>query len=59
MNSEVVVRGSSEVVPLDDEQRVLDVVTSSVFKLWEAVNSLTRLRPTTRSRYGSLDPHRT
>ena len=42
---------SSELVPLDDEQRVLDVVTSSVFKLWEAVNGLTRLRPTKRSRY--------
>jgi hypothetical protein len=43
--------GSSESVPLDDEQQVLDVVTSSVFSLWEAVNSLTRLRPTKRSRY--------
>jgi len=43
--------GSSELVPLDDEQRVLDLVTSSVFKLWETVNSLTRLRPTKRSRY--------
>jgi uncharacterized protein (TIGR00730 family) len=42
---------SSECVPLDDEQQVLDVVTSSVFSLWEAVNSLTRLRPTKRSRY--------
>jgi uncharacterized protein (TIGR00730 family) len=43
--------GSSELVPLADEQRVLEVVTTSVFKLWEAVNSLTRLRPTKRSRY--------
>ena len=43
--------GSSEGVPLDDEQQVIDVVTSSVFSLWEAVNSLTRLRPTKRSRY--------
>ena len=43
--------GSSEFVSLDDEQKVLDVVTSSVFNLWEAVNSLTRLRPTKRSRY--------
>jgi uncharacterized protein (TIGR00730 family) len=43
--------GSSELVSLADEERVLDVVTSSVFKLWEAVNGLTRLRPTTRSRY--------
>jgi uncharacterized protein (TIGR00730 family) len=42
---------SSEFVPLDDEQKVLDVVTASVFNLWEAVNTLTRLRPTKRSRY--------
>ena len=42
---------SSEFVPLDDEQQVLDVVSSSVFRLWEAVNNLTRLRPTKRSRY--------
>jgi len=51
MNRETVGGSSSEVVPLDDEQRVLDVVTSSVFKLWEAVNGLTRLRPTNRARY--------
>ena len=37
---------SSEFVPLDQEQEVLDVVSSSVFSLWEAVNNLTRLRPT-------------
>jgi len=43
--------GSSEYVPLDDEQQVIDVVTSSVFRLWEAANSLSRLRPTKRSRY--------
>ena len=42
---------SSEFVPLDQEQEVLDVVSSSVFSLWEAVNNLTRLRPTKRSRY--------
>ena len=43
--------GLSEYVPLDDEQQVLDVVTSSVLRLWEAANSLSRLRPTKRSRY--------
>jgi uncharacterized protein (TIGR00730 family) len=43
--------GASERVLLDDEEKVLDVVTSSVFSLWNAVNALTRLRPTKRSRY--------
>jgi uncharacterized protein (TIGR00730 family) len=42
---------SGDLVSLDDEQRVLEVVTSSVFNLWTAVNSLTRLRPTTRTKY--------
>jgi len=42
---------SSEFVSLADEQKVLDVVSASVFNLWEAVNNLTRLRPTRRSRY--------
>ena len=42
---------ASERVPLDDEEKVLDVVRSSVFGLWNAVNDLTRLRPTKRSRY--------
>ena len=41
----------SEYVSLADEQKVLDVVSASVFNLWEAVNGLTRLRPTRRSRY--------
>jgi len=51
MNNDAVVDRSSEIVPLDDQQRVLEVVTSSVFKLWEAVNGLARLRPTNRQRY--------
>src|SRR3954471_11902416 len=38
-------------VSLGDEQAVVDVVTSSIFKLWEAVNDLTRLRPTRRQRF--------
>ena len=45
------ISGSSEFVPLDDEQQVIDVVSSSIFSLWDAVNNLTRLRPTKRSRY--------
>src|SRR5262245_53687693 len=42
---------SAEVVSLRDEQQVVEVVTASVHNLWEAVNNLTRLRPTKRSRY--------
>jgi uncharacterized protein (TIGR00730 family) len=43
--------GSTELVSLGDEQQVLEVVTSTAYKLWDAVNTLTRLRPTKRSRY--------
>jgi hypothetical protein len=38
-------------VSLGDEQQVLEVVASTAYKLWDAVNTLTRLRPTKRSRY--------
>jgi uncharacterized protein (TIGR00730 family) len=43
--------GSPDPVSLGDEQQVLEVVTSTAYKLWDAVNTLTRLRPTKRSRY--------
>ena len=43
--------GGTDLVSLADEQQVLEVVTSTVHKLWDAVNTLTRLRPATRSRY--------
>jgi uncharacterized protein (TIGR00730 family) len=43
--------GSPEVISLGDEANVLAVVAASVQNLWEAVNNLTRLRPTTRQRY--------
>jgi len=42
---------SADVVSLRDEDKVLEVVSSSVFNLWEAVNNLTRLKPTQRQRY--------
>src|SRR5690242_6557470 len=42
---------SMELVSLGDEQKVVDVVGGSVLKLWEAVNNLTRLRPTRRDKY--------
>lgn len=38
-------------VPLSDEKAVLDILTRSVFGLWDTVNTLTRLRPTKRDRY--------
>jgi uncharacterized protein (TIGR00730 family) len=44
-------RDPAELVSLGDEQQVLEVVTSTAYKLWDAVNTLTRLRPTKRSRY--------
>jgi uncharacterized protein (TIGR00730 family) len=42
---------SSGPIGLADEQKVLEIVRSSVLGLWEVVNNLTRLRPTRRDRY--------
>jgi predicted Rossmann-fold nucleotide-binding protein len=38
-------------VSLGDEKKVADVLAQSVLSLWDAVNNLTRLRPTVRERY--------
>lgn len=38
-------------VPLSDEKAALEILTTSLFGLWETVNNLTRLRPTKRERY--------
>jgi uncharacterized protein (TIGR00730 family) len=38
-------------VPLSDERAALDILTRSLFGLWDTVNNLTRLRPTKRDRY--------
>ncbi len=38
-------------VPLSDESRVREVLAETVLALWDAVNNLTRLRPTRRERY--------
>jgi uncharacterized protein (TIGR00730 family) len=38
-------------VPFSDEKGTLDILAKSVLGLWEAVNNLTRLRPTKRDRY--------
>ncbi|HEY7088239.1 MAG TPA: LOG family protein [Tepidisphaeraceae bacterium] len=40
-----------ETISLRDEPQVIDVLQSTVHRLWEAVNDLTRLRPTRRERY--------
>src|SRR3954468_7474305 len=44
-------KANSDLVRLCDEQQVVEVVQSTVLNLWEAVNNLTRLRPTKRDRY--------
>jgi uncharacterized protein (TIGR00730 family) len=38
-------------VPLSDEKAAMEILTKSLFGLWDTVNSLTRLRPTKRDRY--------
>jgi uncharacterized protein (TIGR00725 family) len=42
---------SADIVTLADESAVAAVVSSSILKLWSAVNDLTRLRPTKRDRF--------
>ena len=42
---------SGGLVSLNDEKKVVEVVSESILTLWEAVNNLTRLRPTARERY--------
>jgi uncharacterized protein (TIGR00730 family) len=41
----------STLVPLSDEKAALEILTKSLFGLWDTVNSLTRLRPTRRDSY--------
>ena len=47
MSSTPALSGDS-LVPLSDEKGALEILTKSVFGLWETVNNLTRLRPTKR-----------
>src|SRR5215467_3613016 len=42
---------SEGLIPLSDEKRALEILTQTVFGLWDTVNNLTRLRPTKRERY--------
>src|SRR4029078_13539874 len=38
-------------ISLSDEERVKEVLVKAVFRLWDVVNTLTRLRPSKRERY--------
>jgi uncharacterized protein (TIGR00730 family) len=49
MNQET--KSPDESIGLDDEARVIEVLKTSVFGLWQVVNNLTRLRPSRRERY--------
>ncbi|MBS0197832.1 MAG: LOG family protein [Planctomycetes bacterium] len=40
-----------KVVSLADEEKVREILASTVMNLWEVVNNLTRLRPSRRERY--------
>jgi uncharacterized protein (TIGR00730 family) len=42
---------SDGIVTLSNEQAVVDLVSSSIMRLWSTVNDLTRLRPTRRERF--------
>jgi hypothetical protein len=42
---------SSTPIPLNDEAQVRQVLLDSVLGLWDIVNNLTRLKPTTRERF--------
>jgi uncharacterized protein (TIGR00730 family) len=41
----------ADLVKLGDEEAVLKIISSSVLELWDVVNNLTRLRPSTPRRY--------
>jgi hypothetical protein len=41
----------SDLVSLADEEGVKQVLVNSVLSLWDVVNNLTRLRPSSRDRY--------
>jgi hypothetical protein len=44
-------KSPDESIGLDDEGRVVEVLKTPVFGLWQVVNNLTRLRPSRRERY--------
>jgi uncharacterized protein (TIGR00730 family) len=49
--SDTTAQTDGSTVPLSDERAALDILTKSLFGLWDTVNNLTRLRPTKRDRY--------
>lgn len=52
MNKEEPTKKKSQIVKLSDEEAVKEIIVETVFKLWDVVNNLTRLRPTKkRERY--------
>jgi len=51
MNQDNPLQNRSQTVSLADEEGVKQILQSTVFGLWEIVNTLTRLRPSKRERY--------
>jgi uncharacterized protein (TIGR00730 family) len=51
MKAENAVTKDSQTVSLADEDAVKEILVSTVFRLWDVVNNLTRLRPSKRERY--------
>ena len=51
MAAKSTVQKKSQLVSLGDEEAVKEVLVETVLDLWEAVNNLTRLRPSKRERY--------
>jgi uncharacterized protein (TIGR00730 family) len=50
-NDAMTPHNSTRIVSLGDEDAVKDVLAESMLGLWKVVNSLSRLRPSTRERY--------
>src|SRR4051794_31470189 len=51
MSQENAVKNNPQVVSLADEESVKQILTSTLFGLWDIVNNLTRLRPSKRERF--------
>jgi uncharacterized protein (TIGR00730 family) len=51
MTKKASAKDASGLISLADEDRVKEVIVSTILDLWEAVNNLTRLRPSKRERY--------
>jgi uncharacterized protein (TIGR00730 family) len=51
VTKEVHLEKHSQTVSLADEEAVKEIVVDTIFTLWDAVNNLTRLRPSRRERY--------